>query len=62
MCKAMEDMRKESLEEGKKEGLKEGLKEGKRETALTMLKAGRYSQEEIAEVTGLPIEEVRALA
>lgn len=62
MCKAMEDMRKESLEEGKKEGLKEGLKEGKKETALTMLKAGRYSEEEIAEVTGLAIEEVKALS
>lgn len=58
MCKAMEDMRKESLEEGKREG----LKEGKKETAFTMLKTGRYSEEEIAEVTGLTIEEVKSLS
>ena len=58
MCKAMEDMRNESL----KEGMKKGREEGIRATALAMLKAGRYSVEEIAEISGLTIEEVKLLA
>lgn len=53
MCKAMEDMRNESLQEGKKEE--------KRLTVLRMLEIGKYALEEIAEIAGLPLDEVKKL-
>lgn len=53
MCKAMEDMRDESLREGMKEGMKT--------TAFRMLEAGKYALEEIADISGLSLEEVRNL-
>ena len=49
MCKAMEDMRKQTL------------KEGMTEVALRMLAAGKYALEEIATISGLSIEEVKTL-
>ena len=45
MCKAMEDMRKDSL----------------KEVALRMLKAGKYALEEIADISGLSLDEVKKL-
>ena len=45
MCKAMEDMRKQSLQE----------------VAKRMLTAGKYTLEEIASISGLPLDEVRKL-
>ena len=45
MCKAMEDMRKDSL----------------KEVALRMLKAGKYALEEIASISGLSLDEVKKL-
>ena len=70
MCKLLEEMRKEVAIEaeakGKAEGRAEGRAEGKAETtievALKMLARGRDSIEEIAEMTGLPLEEVHKLA
>lgn len=53
MCKAIEDMRNESLQEGKKEE--------KRLTVLRMLEIGKYALEEIAEIAGLPLDEVKKL-
>ena len=53
MCKTMEDMRNESLQEGKKEE--------KRSTVLRMLEIGKYALEEIAEIAGLPLDEVKKL-
>lgn len=53
MCKAMEDMRKESIQEG--------IKEGAIHTAKRMLAAGKYVLEEIADISGLPLEEVKKL-
>lgn len=53
MCKAMEDMRNESL--------KEGIKEGMKTTALRMLEAGKYALEEIAGISGLSLDEVKEL-
>ncbi len=65
MCKVMEDMRNESLQEGlrigKKEGRKEGEKEEKKMTALRMLELGKYALEEISNISGLPIDEVKKL-
>ena len=57
MCRIMEDMRNESL----KEGIKEGIKEGMKEAALRMLAAGKYALEEIANISGLSLEEVSQL-
>lgn len=57
MCKVMEDMRYESLKEGRKEGLREGMKDA----ALRMLDAGKYALEEIANISGLSLEEVNQL-
>lgn len=45
MCKVMEDMRKDSL----------------KEVALRMLKAGKYAPDEIAAISGLPLDEVKKL-
>ena len=45
MCKAMEDMRKESL----------------KEVALRMLAAGKYALEEISNISGLSLDEVKKL-
>ena len=65
MCRVMEDMRdvalREGLREGRREGRREGIQEGKREMALRMLEAGRYSIEEISELSGLSPDEIRTL-
>lgn len=53
MCRAMEDMRDQSLREGKKEG--------KKEVAKKMLEDGTISTEKIAEFVGLSVEEVEKL-
>lgn len=62
VCQAWEEMR----EDARKEGLKEGLKEGRKESQLTlarkMLQKGTYSLEEISELSGLSMEEVKVLA
>lgn len=65
MCKVMEDMRNESwregVQEGKKEGIKEGIKESMKVVASRMLEAGKYALEEIAEISGLSLEDVKKL-
>ncbi len=66
MCRLLEEMRNEAAEKAKAEGRAEGRAEGNHEkavnTALKMLLRGRDSIEEIAEITGLSLEEVRKLA
>ncbi len=57
MCRAMEDMRNESLQEGMRQGKRESMKAA----ALRMLEAGKYALEEIADITELPIDEVKKL-
>lgn len=57
MCRAVEELYKE----GRKEGRKEGHKEGRLETARKMLAAGKLTLEEIAEYSGLPLDEVKRL-
>ena len=58
MSKITEDMRNESLKEGMELGKKEGIKA----TALRMLKTGEFTLEKIAEISGLPLEEVKKLS
>lgn len=61
MCKAMEDMRNESLKEGIERGMKQGMKRGMKSAALRMLEAGKYALEEIAEISGLSLDDVKGL-
>ena len=58
MCKLLEEMRKEVAVEAEAKGKAETTKK----LALKMLARGRDSIEEIAEMTGLSLEEVRELA
>lgn len=53
MCKVIEDMRREEREEGRMEGM--------RTAVLRMLAAGKYALGEIADISGLSIDEVRKL-
>ena len=53
MCRIMEDMRNESL--------KEGIQEEKKMTVFRTLEAGKYLLEEIANISGLSLEEVSQL-
>lgn len=69
MCKVMEDLRNESLQEGIREGIKKGIKEGMEKgikegavnTTIRMLADENLTLEKIAEYTGLSLEEVRKL-
>ncbi len=49
MCRAMEDMRNQTL------------KEGMKEVAFRMLTAGKYALEETVNISGLSLEEVKQL-
>ncbi len=62
MCKVMEDMRYESLQEGIREGRKEGRKEEMNASALRMLEDGTLALEKIAEYSGLSLDEVKELS
>ena len=57
MCRVMEDMRKQALQEGRKEGRKEGMIG----SAKRMLAAGKYALEEISNISGLSLDEVKKL-
>lgn len=61
MCRVMEDMRNESLKLGIEQGIKQGVERGAKEAALRMLASGRYALEEIAEISGLSLDEVKRL-
>ena len=53
ICRIMEDMRNESLNEG--------IQEEKRMTVIRMLTDGMLTLEKIAEYSGLPLDEVKKL-
>lgn len=57
MCKAIEDMRNQE----RLEGILEGERKKAIEIARRMLKAGKYTDDEIADVSGISITEVKAL-
>ena len=73
MCKTIEDMRNESLQEGIREGMREGMKqgmeqgmkkgmeEGRKDVAFRMLKAGKYTLGEIVAISGFSFEKVKEL-
>ncbi len=58
MCRAMEELRYNSLQEGRKEG----LQEGQRKTAQRMLRDGVLPVDKIAEYSGLEVWEVEKLS
>ena len=55
MCSIMDEVRAEGRDEGRSEDVNNTLK------AIGMLKAGKYSLEDIASASGLSIDEVKAL-
>ena len=57
---AREEAREEGLREGREEGRAEGRAEERLETAKNFLKK-HYEPSDIAECTGLPLEQVLAL-
>ena len=58
MCKIWEDVRNEGIEQG----IEKGAKTKALETAQLLLKKGKLTVDEIAEVTGLTVEQVKELA
>ena len=59
---ATQKAKQKERQEGREEGREEGRQEGKTETAKRLLKMGKFSLEEIADGTGLSIEEIKKLA
>ena len=61
-----EAMIEEAREEGHKQGLSDGLRKGRdenrAETARNLLKMGLGTCEQVAQTTGLPLEEVKKLS
>ena len=47
--------------EGEKQGMERGTLLNSIETARRMLRSGKFSPEEIADISGLPIEEIEKL-
>ncbi len=70
MCRLLEDMRMEAMQEGievgKREGKKEGIEVGKKEGVLNTVRCliadGTLSLEKIAAFAGLTYDEVKAIA
>ncbi len=52
----------QGISQGISQGLSQGINQNQKETAIRMLKRGKMTVEEIAEDTGLSIEEVEQLA
>lgn len=55
------ESRQEGLQEGRQEGRQEGEKQGIEKTARNLLKLGVLSDEQIAEATGLAVDEIARL-
>ena len=75
MCQIIDKIRKEGRREGRAAGRKEGRREGRAAgrkegraeaidntlKAIGLIKAGKYTLEEIASLSGLPVDKVEAL-
>ena len=57
MCKVLDDMRRQSYQEG----MAEGKNKNRKETALNLLKLGTISLDDISFATGLSLDEVKKL-
>lgn len=51
----------EGLVNGIQQGRENGIVEEKEDTARRMLSSGKYSNTEISEITGLPMEQIQTL-
>ena len=54
--------REEAFEDGMEKGLEQGISQATRDLALNMLRMNLCSAEKIAQATGLPLEDIEALA
>ena len=61
MCKLIEDLVLEEREESRKEGRQEGKKEKQTEVVLHMFQTAKLPPEKIAELSGIPLEEVQRI-
>jgi len=61
MCRSMEELWLQGIQEGKQEGKEEGRQETMIENAINFLKEGTLPLEVIANCIGLPLEEVEKL-
>lgn len=61
MCKLLEDMRNEAIEEGKREGIEVGKKEGVLNTVRCLIADGTLPLEKIVAFAGLTYDEVKRL-
>ncbi len=52
----------QGIKQGISQGIKQGISQGKKETVLKLLRRGKLTVEEIAEDSGLSVEEVEQLA
>ncbi|MCI5158050.1 MAG: hypothetical protein D3906_06330 [Candidatus Electrothrix sp. AUS1_2] len=50
------------IEKGIAKGIEKGVEQGRAEVAVNMLRTGLLPPEQIAQVTGLSLEEIRKLA
>ena len=57
MCKVLDDMRRQSYQEG----MAEGKNKNRKETALNLLKLGTISLDDISFATGLSLDEVKKM-
>ena len=66
MCQAMRELMKDEIARdvarGRSEGMQQGMQKRASETALRMLQMGRFSIEDVAFISGLPLDEVRKLS
>ncbi len=66
MCQIWEEVKQEGLQQGMQLGMQQGMQQGrdqeKENTAVRMLESSRFSLEEIAEIAGLPLADVKKLA
>ena len=54
-------LRKAEFDAGVEQGIEQGLKQASTDTALRLLKTGKFDAKEIAELCNLPLEDVTAL-
>jgi len=62
MCQAIIDIKEDAKNEGKLEGRLEGISEGVTKVALNLIKSGKMSLEEIANITELSLDEIKKIA
>ena len=61
VCQAWEEMREDAKRDGKIEGKMEGERSAKLALAKKMLQTGRYTLEEISELTEIAIEDIKSM-